>query len=105
MIIGSVSENKDAEKRISVTPDNVKKFISNGFKVYLEKNYGEHLDINDEKFSENGAELFSDKEKIIKDSDILLKSNENGLKIHSPKYFKLLENLENPDNLTLQELP
>ena len=59
MIIGSVSENKDTEKRISVTPDNVKKFISNGFKVYLEKNYGEHLDINDEKFSENGAELFS----------------------------------------------
>ena len=46
MIIGSVSENKDAEKRISVTPDNVKKFISNGFKVYLEKNYGKHLDIN-----------------------------------------------------------
>ena len=38
MIIGSVSENKNAEKRISVTPDNVKKFISNGFKVYLEKN-------------------------------------------------------------------
>jgi hypothetical protein len=37
----------------------------------------------------------------LKDSDILLKSNENGLKIHSPKYFKLLENLENPDNLGL----
>ena len=37
MIIGSVSENKDTEKRISVTPDNVKKFVTNGFKVYLEK--------------------------------------------------------------------
>ena len=55
MIIGSVSENKDTEKRISVTPENVKKYISNGFKVYLEKNYGQHLDIIDEKFSENGA--------------------------------------------------
>ena len=75
MIIGSVSENKDTEKRISVTPDNVKKFISNGFKVYLEKNYGEHLDINDEKFVENGAELFSNKKKIIKESDILLQLN------------------------------
>ena len=63
MIIGSVCENKITEKRISVTPDNVKKFISNGFKVYLEKNYGDHLDINDEKFSENGAEFFSDKKK------------------------------------------
>ena len=46
MIIGSVCENKATEKRISVTPDNVKKFVSNGFKVYLEKNYGNHLDID-----------------------------------------------------------
>ena len=52
MIIGSVCENKATEKRISVTPDNVKKYVSNGFKVYLEKNYGIHLDIDDEKFSE-----------------------------------------------------
>ena len=37
MIIGSVCENKASEKRISVTPENVKKFVSNGFKVYLEK--------------------------------------------------------------------
>ena len=36
MIIGSVCENKVTEK-ISVTPENVKKFVSNGFKVYLEK--------------------------------------------------------------------
>ena len=75
MIIGSVCENKATEKRISVTPDNVKKFVSSGFKVYLEKNYGDHLDIDDQKFSENGAEFFSDKEKIIKESDILLQLN------------------------------
>tara|TARA_A100001015_G_scaffold124515_1_gene137973 strand:+ start:5737 stop:6825 length:1089 start_codon:yes stop_codon:yes gene_type:complete len=75
MIIGSVCENKNTEKRISVTPDNVKKFISTGFKVYLEKNYGNHLDIDDNKFSENGAEIFESKEKIIKESDILLQLN------------------------------
>ena len=75
MIIGSVSENKNTEKRISVTPENVKKFISNGFKVYLEKNYGNHLDIDDNKFAENGAEIFDSKEKIIKESDILLQLN------------------------------
>ena len=75
MIIGSVSENKNTEKRISVTPDNVKKFISNGFKVYLEKNYGNHLDIYDNKFAENGAEIFDNKEKIIKESDVLLQLN------------------------------
>ena len=87
MIIGSVCENKSTEKRISVTPENVKKFISNGFKVYLEKNYGDHLDINDEKFSENGAEFFSDKKKIIEESDILLQLNlpdEKDLEILTP---------------------
>ena len=88
MIIGSVSENKNTEKRISVTPDNVKKFISNGFKVYLEKNYANHLDIDDNKFSENGAEIFDNKEKIIKESDILLQlnlPNENDL--NTNKFF------------------
>tara|TARA_Y100000816_G_scaffold219232_1_gene164254 strand:+ start:8963 stop:10051 length:1089 start_codon:yes stop_codon:yes gene_type:complete len=75
MIIGSICENKDTEKRISVTPENVKKFISNGFRVYLEKNYANHLDIEDEKFIENGAEFFEDKQKIIKESDILLQLN------------------------------
>ena len=87
MIIGSVCENKSTEKRISVTPENVKKFISNGFKVYLEKNYGDHLGINDEKFLENGAQFFSDKRKIIEESDILLQLNlpdEKDLEILTP---------------------
>ena len=87
MIIGSICENKVTEKRISVTPDNVKKFITNGFKVYLEKNYGNHLDIDDEKFSENGAKFFDDKDEIIKNSDILLQlnlPNEKDLKNLSP---------------------
>ncbi len=75
MIIGSVCENKVTEKRISVTPENVKKYISNGFKVYLEKNYANHLEIDDKKFLENGAEFFDKKERIIKESDILLQLN------------------------------
>jgi len=87
MIIGSVCENKSTERRISITPENVKKFISNGFKVYLEKNYGEHLDIDDEIFSKHGAELYTDKQKILSKADILLQlnlPNENDLKHLSP---------------------
>jgi len=75
MIVGSVCENKNTEKRISVTPENVKKFVSTGFKIYLEKNYANHLDIDDEKFRENGAEFYDDKEKVIKKSNILLQLN------------------------------
>ena len=87
MIIGSVCENKNTERRISITPENVKKFISNGFKVYLEKNYGEHLDIDDEIFANHGAELYTDKENILSKADILLQlnlPNENDLKHLSP---------------------
>ena len=87
MIIGSVCENIASEKRISVTPENVKKFVTSGFKVFLEKGYGSHLDIDDQRFSENGAEFFSDKEKILKDCDILLQlklPNEKDLKNLSP---------------------
>ena len=43
MNIGSVSENKKIEKRISITPDIVKKYISLGLKVNLPKGYGDHL--------------------------------------------------------------
>ena len=35
MIIGSISENKILEKRISITPDLVKKYVSQGFKVLM----------------------------------------------------------------------
>ena len=43
MIIGSISENKDLEKRIAITPDIAKKYIDLGFEIQLSENYGEHL--------------------------------------------------------------
>ena len=48
MIVGSISENKDLEKRISITPDIAKKYIANGFQILLESGYGSHLGISDE---------------------------------------------------------
>ena len=38
MNIGTISENKNLEKRISVTPEVVKKYNNLGFKVIIEKN-------------------------------------------------------------------
>ena len=49
MIIGSVSENKDIEKRISITPELVKKYIFQGFKILIEKDYGKHLGFTNDK--------------------------------------------------------
>tara|TARA_B100001540_G_scaffold309200_1_gene325029 strand:- start:2447 stop:3532 length:1086 start_codon:yes stop_codon:yes gene_type:complete len=71
MIIGSISENKELEKRISITPDLAKKYISNGFEVLIEKNYSSHIGISDDKFTEQGCKIES-KENILNKSDIIL---------------------------------
>ena len=74
MKIGSISENKNAEKRISITPDIVKKYISSGFEVYIEKGFGDHLGIKDEIFLTEGCKIES-KENILKNSDIIVQMN------------------------------
>ena len=74
MIIGSISENKDLEKRISITPDIIKKYLSYGFKILIEKDYGSHLGFSDEIFSKLGCEL-DNRENILKKSDIILQLN------------------------------
>ena len=52
MKIASLSENKNIEKRIAVTPDIAKKYIDLGFEVSLSENYGSHLGISDNSFKE-----------------------------------------------------
>ena len=47
MKIVSLSENKNIEKRIAITPDIAKKYIDLGFEVLLSENYGSHLGIDD----------------------------------------------------------
>ena len=74
MKIGSISENKNAEKRISITPDIVKKYISSGFEVFIEKGFGDHLGIKDEIFLTEGCKIES-KENILKNSDIIVQMN------------------------------
>ena len=72
MRIGSISENLSFEKRVSITPEIAKKFIKDGFIVMLEKNYGEHLGFLDKDYKSLGVEISEDKEKIIKDSEIIV---------------------------------
>jgi len=77
--IGSVKEDLSIEKRISITPESVKKYIALGFSINLEKEYAEHLGINDEEFEKNGAIINTSKEEVFKKSDIILKVNEPSL--------------------------
>ncbi len=75
MIIGSISENKKIEKRVSITPDIIKKYKSLNFKVYLSKNYATHLGISDSIYTELGAEIIEDESKILSSSDVIIQLN------------------------------
>ena len=72
MKIGSVSEDRIREKRVAVTPDIVKKYISLGFEVCLSENYASHLGIKDEQYIEMGAKISKDEMEILNSSDIIV---------------------------------
>ena len=74
MRIGSISENKEIEKRISITPDIAKKYVTNGFQILLEAGYGSHLGILDDKFLNEGCKI-EKKENILNQSDVVLQLN------------------------------
>ena len=73
--IGSVKENLDAEKRISITPETIKKLIDLNFSVFLEKNYGKHLSILDKEYEKEGANILTGANEIFRKSDIILKTS------------------------------
>ena len=72
MRIVSVSENQTIEKRIAITPEIAKKYISIGFEVGLSKNYGSHLGIKDDVYKELGVSIFNDEKEIITNADIVV---------------------------------
>jgi len=74
-IIGSVKEDLSIEKRISITPETTKKFVNLGFEVNLEKNYADHLAINDKSYQNNGANFYNSKKEVFEKSNIILKVN------------------------------
>ena len=106
MRIGSTLENQNLEKRIAITPDLVKKYISLGFDVCLIENYGSHLGIEDEEFKNMGAKISKNESEILTASDIIvqleilpddkiskLKENQTLIGVLNP--YKNREKLEN----------
>ena len=72
MIIGSVLENQNIEKRIAITPEMVKKYTSLGFKICLSKNYGSHLGIKDELYKDLGVNILNDEIEVVNSSDVIV---------------------------------
>ena len=84
MRIASIYENQKIEKRIAITPEIAKKYISLGFEVSLSENYGNHLGIKDEEYKDLGVSTSNDEKEILTNADIivqlgLLDDNKNSL--------------------------
>ena len=62
------------EKRISITPDFLKKYIASGLQVSIEKSMGEHLGFLDDNFKELGAEIVERKKGFL-EADIICSVN------------------------------
>ena len=72
MKIISFKENLNIEKRIAITPEIAKKYISSGFEVFLGENYGDHLGYNDEEYKNLGVQILNEEKKIINNVDIIV---------------------------------
>jgi len=106
MILASISENKDKEKRIAVTPEMAKKYIGLGFNLSLSNNYGSHLGFSDDEYKTLGVNFSENEEEIIKNSEIVIQLGlpddkklsflkENQTLIGSLNAFSNKEKLEN----------
>ena len=72
MKIVSVLENQNIEKRIAITPEIAKKYISIGFEVFLPENYGCHLGIIDNEYKNIGVKILKDEKEIISEADVIV---------------------------------
>ena len=72
MKIASILENQKIEKRIAITPEIAKKYISLGIKVSLSENYAKHLGIKDEVYKELGVSISKDDKEIISNATVVV---------------------------------
>jgi len=104
MKIASILENQKIEKRIAITPEIAKKYISLGLEVVLSENYGNHLGIKDEEYKTLGVSILKDEKEIITSSDIfvqlgLLDDDKSSLLKENQTFIGVLIPYENKDKI------
>lgn len=73
MRIGVPKETDTGERRVAVVPKDVKKIIRLGAEVCIEQNVGLKTGFTDKEYSEAGASISSDRDEILRSSDIILR--------------------------------
>ena len=111
MKIAIVKETKTLEKRVAATPETVKKFISLGISVKVEKDAGIKSNILDSEYEESGAKIISDPKELLSNTDVVLKVNSisnNGIGSDNIELYKkntaligFLKPLQEKENIKL----
>ena len=104
MKIASILENQKIEKRIAITPEIAKKYISLGLEVSLAENYGSHLGIKDEEYKELGVSISKDEKEIISNADIivqlgLLSDDKSSILRENQTFIGVLNPYDNKDKI------
>ena len=76
LLFGIPKEILPGERRVAAIPETVRKIISEGGKVLIEKGAGEGSYISDDDYKAAGAETEEDVERIYEQSDVILKVKE-----------------------------
>ena len=104
MKIVSILENQKIEKRVAITPEIAKKYLSLGFEVTISENYASHLGIKDEEYKDLGVITSNDEKEIIINADIivqlgLLSDNQNSLLRENQTFIGVLNPYGNKDKI------
>jgi len=104
MRIASILENQKVEKRIAITPEIAKKYISLGFEVLLSENYGSHIGINDDEYKDLGVLIFNDEKEILSKADIIVQlglfnDDKNSLLKEKQIFIGVLNPYDNKDKI------
>ena len=89
MIVGSIKEDLASEKRVSITPETAKNIIGLGLKVIIEKNFANHLGIEDKEYLNIGVEIKNSSNEVLNSSNLITKVNcpsENEINTLKRKY-------------------
>lgn len=76
MIVGILKEIMHGERRVSATPETVKKMINDGLEVLIEKGAGLESFYLDKEYEEAGGVIVEDPEEVYKRSNVILKVKE-----------------------------
>tara|TARA_Y100001970_G_scaffold225748_1_gene278906 strand:+ start:1485 stop:2573 length:1089 start_codon:yes stop_codon:yes gene_type:complete len=104
MIIGSILEDQNLEKRVSITPEIAKKYVGLGFQVQLSQRYGEHLGFQKNNYEDIGVKFINDESDLIRTSDIviqmgLLNDEKLSLLNSNQTYIGVLNSYQNKEKL------